>query len=110
MGRTARAGRSGRSFVFVTQYDVEQFQKIEKAIGLQMTVYPTEEQLVLVMLDRVSEAQRIATKEAKESANTTTGTKRKRKDGDEQEIDTDHALFVKKKKVYKGNKNKKAKK
>ena len=72
-----------------------------------MTVYPTEEQLVLVMLDRVSEAQRIATKEAKESINTT-GTKRKRKDGDEQEIDTDHALFVKKKKVYKG-KNKKSK-
>ena len=51
----------------VTQYDVEQFQKIEKSIGLKMKVYPTEESMVLVMLDRVSEAQRIATKELKES-------------------------------------------
>lgn len=50
----------------VTQYDVEQFQKIEKSIGLKMQVYPTEEEMVLVMLDRVLEAQRIATKEVKE--------------------------------------------
>merc|ERR1712100_259513 len=54
VGRTARAGRSGRSLVMVTQYDIEQFQKIEKAIGLKMKVFPTEEEMVLVMLDRVS--------------------------------------------------------
>lgn len=29
VGRTARAGRSGKSLTFVTQYDVELFQRIE---------------------------------------------------------------------------------
>merc|ERR1712063_213143 len=76
VGRTARAGRSGRSLVMVTQYDVEHFQKIEKAIGMRMKVFPTEEEMVLVMLDRVSEAQRIAIKELKE--NQATGNKRTR--------------------------------
>merc|ERR1712100_14990 len=80
VGRTARAGRSGRSLVMVTQYDIEQFQKIEKAIGLKMKVFPTEEEMVLVMLDRVSEAQRIAIKELKE--NQATGNKRTRDEAD----------------------------
>lgn len=51
----------------VTQYDIEQFQKIERSIGLKMKVYPTEEEMVLVMLDRVLEAQRIASKEVKDA-------------------------------------------
>ena len=29
VGRTARAGKTGRSMIFVTQYDVENYQKIE---------------------------------------------------------------------------------
>lgn len=33
VGRTARAGRSGRAITVVTQYDVEMFQKIEFMIG-----------------------------------------------------------------------------
>ena len=33
VGRTARAGRSGRAIAFVTQYDVELFQKIEALTG-----------------------------------------------------------------------------
>eukprot|EP00345_Euplotes_harpa_P018783 CAMPEP_0168342046 /NCGR_PEP_ID=MMETSP0213-20121227/15113_1 /TAXON_ID=151035 /ORGANISM="Euplotes harpa, Strain FSP1.4" /LENGTH=176 /DNA_ID=CAMNT_0008348773 /DNA_START=671 /DNA_END=1201 /DNA_ORIENTATION=+ len=32
VGRTARAGKSGRSITLVTQYDVEKFQKIEHLI------------------------------------------------------------------------------
>ncbi len=33
VGRTARAGKSGRTISLVTQYDVNSFQKIEKIIG-----------------------------------------------------------------------------
>ncbi len=33
VGRTARAGRSGRSVTLATQYDVELFQKIEHLTG-----------------------------------------------------------------------------
>ncbi|GAB4816039.1 hypothetical protein N2152v2_003085 [Parachlorella kessleri] len=81
VGRTARAGRSGRSVTFVTQYDVELFQKIEALIGRKMETYPAEQEAVLMLLERVGEAQRIATMQMKESDK---GKKGKRKgDGDE---------------------------
>lgn len=60
VGRTARAGRSGRAITVVTQYDVEMFQRIEELIKLKMEEYPTEEDTVLLLLERVSEAQRLA--------------------------------------------------
>lgn len=33
VGRTARAGRAGRSIAMVTQYDVELLQRIEGLLG-----------------------------------------------------------------------------
>ena len=60
VGRTARAGRSGRAISVVTQYDVEPFQKIERLIGKKMDLFPTEEDTVLVLLERVSQGQRYA--------------------------------------------------
>eukprot|EP00330_Aristerostoma_sp_ATCC50986_P009524 CAMPEP_0114592238 /NCGR_PEP_ID=MMETSP0125-20121206/14109_1 /TAXON_ID=485358 ORGANISM="Aristerostoma sp., Strain ATCC 50986" /NCGR_SAMPLE_ID=MMETSP0125 /ASSEMBLY_ACC=CAM_ASM_000245 /LENGTH=169 /DNA_ID=CAMNT_0001790771 /DNA_START=845 /DNA_END=1354 /DNA_ORIENTATION=+ len=66
VGRTARAGKSGRSVSFVTQYDVESYQKIEFLIGKKLDLYPTEEEEVLVFNERVQEAQRIANQEFKE--------------------------------------------
>eukprot|EP00808_Paulinella_micropora_P017567 g57661.t1 len=60
VGRTARAGRSGRAITLVTQYDVELFQRIEHLIGQKMKEYPTHKDSVLLLLERVAEAQRIA--------------------------------------------------
>lgn len=59
VGRTARAGRSGRSITFVTQYDVELYQRIERLISKQLPVWPTEEVEVMLLQERVTEAQRI---------------------------------------------------
>jgi ATP-dependent RNA helicase DDX47/RRP3 len=39
VGRTARAGKSGRSISLVTQYDIRSFQKIEKIIGRVIDKY-----------------------------------------------------------------------
>ena len=67
VGRTARAGRSGRSLTFVTQYDVELLQRIEALTDVKMTSYNTEEEEVLLLQPRVADAQRVATLEMKES-------------------------------------------
>lgn len=84
VGRTARAGRSGQSVTFVTQYDVELFQRIEDLIGKKMDLFPTEEDIVLQLADRVGEAQRIATQSLKEMELRKNG-KRKGDDDDEEE-------------------------
>lgn len=57
MGRTARAGRAGRAITFVTQYDVEMYQRIEALIERTLPAYPCREESVLMMLERVTEAQ-----------------------------------------------------
>ncbi len=40
VGRTARAGKTGKAITMVTQYDVETFQKIEELIGKKLEEYP----------------------------------------------------------------------
>lgn len=67
VGRTARAGRSGKSITLVTQYDVELYQRIEQVIGKQMELFPIDsKEDVMLLQERVSEAQRIAALEIKE--------------------------------------------
>ncbi|XP_029062359.1 probable ATP-dependent RNA helicase DDX47 isoform X2 [Monodon monoceros] len=85
VGRTARAGRSGKSITFVTQYDVELFQRIEHLIGKKLPVFPTQDDEVMMLTERVSEAQRFARMELREH-----GEKKKRSweaagDGDDRE-------------------------
>ena len=65
MGRTARAGRAGKSITMVCQYDVEIYQKIEAAIGKKLEEWPHEKDQIMVLKERVDEAKRIAEQEIK---------------------------------------------
>lgn len=58
VGRTARAGKTGRAITLVTQYDVEIFQKIESLIGRKLDEYPCENKHALILSDSVIEAMR----------------------------------------------------
>lgn len=69
VGRTARAGRTGKSITFVSQYDVELYQKIEHLIGKKLPLYETREDEVKLLQERVAEAQRLARMEVKEIKN-----------------------------------------
>lgn len=68
VGRTARAGRAGKSITLVTQYDVELIQRIEQVIGKKMELWPTDDQEVALLKERVNEAGRIAAAEMREQA------------------------------------------
>ncbi|CAZ86294.1 unnamed protein product [Tuber melanosporum] len=66
VGRTARAGRSGRSISLVTQYEVELFLRIEAALGKKIPEFDVQEEDVLIFSERVGEAQREAAKQLRE--------------------------------------------
>ncbi|RFU27436.1 hypothetical protein B7463_g8906, partial [Scytalidium lignicola] len=63
VGRTARAGKSGRAISIVTQYDLEIWLRIEAALGKKLKEYPTVKDEVMVFKPRVEEAQRHAKNE-----------------------------------------------
>lgn len=65
VGRTARAGKSGRAISIATQYDLEIYQRIEAALGKKLAEYGTEKEEVMVWGERVEEAQRVAISEMK---------------------------------------------
>ncbi|KAK3091511.1 hypothetical protein FSP39_020346 [Pinctada imbricata] len=96
VGRTARAGRSGKAITFVSQYDVELYQRIEHLIGKKLPLYKTEEQEVMQLMERVTEAQRYAKMEMSESSGRK-GKKRGKRDDDDDNDDTEEALGVRKK-------------
>jgi ATP-dependent RNA helicase DDX47/RRP3 len=78
VGRTARAGKSGKSITLVTQYDVEWYQRVEHSLGKKLDEYPIEaKETVLVLQERVTEASRFAFQQMREE-----GEKRKRGRGD----------------------------
>ncbi|PVU93540.1 hypothetical protein BB561_003218 [Smittium simulii] len=66
VGRTARAGKSGKAITLVTQYDIELLQRVETTIGIKMEEFPSEKEEVLLLQERITEAQKIAIMELKE--------------------------------------------
>ncbi|KAL8828118.1 MAG: hypothetical protein Q9170_006737 [Blastenia crenularia] len=65
VGRTARAGKSGKALSLVTQYDIEIWQRIESALSKKLDEYQTEKDEVRVFGQSVNEAQREATRKMK---------------------------------------------
>lgn len=65
VGRTARAGKFGTAITFVTQYDVESYQKIEAAIEKKLEEFAIAEGEVMRSAEKVKEASRIADFELK---------------------------------------------
>ncbi|KAJ4350253.1 ribosomal RNA processing protein [Didymosphaeria variabile] len=66
VGRTARAGKSGKAISFVTQYDVEIWLRTETALGTKIEEEVVHKDEAMVLAERVGEAQRVAVKEMKE--------------------------------------------
>jgi ATP-dependent RNA helicase DDX47/RRP3 len=79
VGRTARAGRSGKSITLVTQYDVELIQRIEEVIAKKMELWPTDKDEIALLRERVNEAGRLAINEMKEQAASGGGPRKRRK-------------------------------
>jgi ATP-dependent RNA helicase DDX47/RRP3 len=65
VGRTARAGKSGQAISLVTQYDVENWQRIESALGKELSEFEIRKDEAVILAERVSEAQRMAIREMK---------------------------------------------
>ena len=66
VGRTARAGRAGKAVTFVSQYDVELYQRIEHLLGHKLPEYKTVEEEVMLLGERVGDALRLAKVEMRE--------------------------------------------
>ncbi|GMH40499.1 hypothetical protein BSKO_08403 [Bryopsis sp. KO-2023] len=60
VGRTARAGRFGRSVSFITQYDVELLHKIEELVDAKLSEFEVDEELALKGMNKVYIARKAA--------------------------------------------------
>lgn len=96
VGRTARAGRSGKACTFVTQYDVELYQRIEHLLKKQLPLYPCEQDEVMALQERVSEAQRTAKLELKDIEDRKGMKAKKRREGGGDDDDTEQFLGARK--------------
>ncbi|KAF3436940.1 hypothetical protein FNV43_RR19693 [Rhamnella rubrinervis] len=102
VGRTARAGRSGVAISLVNQYELEWYLQIEKLIGKKLPEYPAQEEEVLLLNERVTEAKKLANNEIKEKG----GGKKRRAGGDDGEEDIGKYISFKNGKSAKKSKRK----
>lgn len=80
VGRTARAGRSGRSMTLVTQYDIELFQRIEHFLGKKLDEFKEiPDTKIKSMHERTLEALRSTELELREQDESATDRAVKRK-------------------------------
>jgi len=86
VGRTARAGRAGKSITLVTQYDVELIQRIEAVINKQMDLWPTDKDEIALLRERVDEAGRLAATELREEGGKKGHRKRRKGDGEDNDV------------------------
>lgn len=82
VGRTARAGRSGKAISIVTQYDVEILQRLEATLGRKLDEWPTSREEILLLQERVHEAGRLAMNENKDRLMDETAKRKRRGTGD----------------------------
>ncbi|PIK61729.1 vasa-like gene-2 [Apostichopus japonicus] len=59
-GLRGPAGQEKRLLLYRSKYDVELYQRIEQLIEKKLPLYKTEESEVMLLMERVSEAQRFA--------------------------------------------------
>jgi ATP-dependent RNA helicase DDX47/RRP3 len=85
VGRTARAGRAGKSVTLVTQYDVELIQRIEAVTGKKMDLWPTDKEEIALLRERVEEAGRLAATELREEGAKNGHRKRRKGDRDDRD-------------------------
>ncbi|KAH9079350.1 DEAD-domain-containing protein [Lactarius deliciosus] len=86
VGRTARAGRAGKSITLVTQYDVELIQRIEAVTGKKMDLWPTDKEEIALLRERVEEAGRLAATELREEGAKNGHRKRRKGDRDDRDV------------------------
>ncbi|KAH9063498.1 DEAD-domain-containing protein [Lactarius vividus] len=86
VGRTARAGRAGKSITLVTQYDVELIQRIEAVTGKKMDLWPTDKEEIALLRERVEEAGRLAATELREEGPKNGHRKRRKGDRDDRDV------------------------
>jgi ATP-dependent RNA helicase DDX47/RRP3 len=100
VGRTARAGRSGKSVTFVTQYDIEWYQRIEHALQKKLPEYKIAEgdakSAVLMLQERVSEALRMAQIQMKEEQHAKGGRKNRKDIAHDDDEETASTRLIKK--------------
>ncbi|XP_076923324.1 DEAD-box ATP-dependent RNA helicase 10-like [Bidens hawaiensis] len=84
VGRTARAGRSGVAISLVNQYELEWYIQIEKLIGKKLPEFDAQEEEVLLLLERVTEAERMTRAKMKETGG---GKKRRGSEDEEEEVE-----------------------
>lgn len=90
VGRTARAGKSGKAVTLVSQYDVELLQRIEGVVGKKMSEFPHDKEAIAILAERVGEASREAIREIKEQEASGGGGgkgKKRRKESERDEMD-----------------------
>lgn len=82
VGRTARAGRSGKSVSLVTQYDLELILRIEAVINMKLPKEVPDRDIILSLHDTVDKATAQAIRDTKEFQEThgKSGKKKNRRD------------------------------